>query len=591
MNPFPSIYKRTAILVVIILSACGITLSIYAQPDNPIPPQATQLTSGIMPTYVPCTQILHEFPNYQDTAANANHNKLYVTNWYGYLTVIDTQLGIVETTLTNIHRPESLFLSPDGSHLYISSNVLGYEDGLITILDTESLTIVDTHVYPNIKDYPYYSGVRSMSLGPTNKLFIVPNGDYLGNSIDTMDTVSGDIVATLPFSGHIVSLASQNNTMFATYLDLYGASKLFKYDISTGTPVTETAVTINATGYLTLTPDNSTVLIRSSEGDIHQYNAATLQFIRTYSVDNTYGFVSLAVSQDSQNLIGLYRPNGFSGPGALRVFDLATGQIQRTYQDTAGVNPVYDTASFADDKVALIGGTGVRLLKPADYQIALPLILNKYCSSPVLDDFSNPASGWPNQDTGSAIYRYLDNEYNIYHRDANRWGAVTRGDVWNQSKLIQASGRIAQNQGMWGLLFGLNSDWTGFYTFEISPNDQKWYLLHYMSGTGWHLIEQGSSPAIRPGSASNTLSIHNPYGTTGLQINGTWITFPYVLSNRVGRVGLTGASFQSNVDIRYDDYVFVDQNCPMPATNEVKTFTSEIMNLKRPNIEDIPQFP
>jgi hypothetical protein len=135
----------------------------------------------------------------------------------------------------------------------------------------------------------------------------------------------------------------------------------------------------------------------------------------------------------------------------------------------------------------------------------LPVIYDRYCPSPVVDNFTDPNSGWPIVDTGSIIYRYLHGEYNMYHRDANMWGAATRGDVWNQSKRLEVRGRIVQNQGVWGLLFALNDDWTDFYTFEISPNDQRWFVFHYTSSGGWQLISQGTSSAIQPGTAYNTI--------------------------------------------------------------------------------------
>ena len=31
------------------------------------------------------------------------------------------------------------------------------------------------------------------------------------------------------------------------------------------------------------------------------------------------------------------------------------------------------------------------------------------------------------------------------------------------------------------------------------------------------------------------------------------------------RIGLSGAALQSNVDIRYDNYVLVNENCPFPT--------------------------
>lgn len=550
---------------------------------------AAQSPVSFAPTYVLRHEVQHEMPNFGSAVADPERRRIYAAYWYGYITIIDAATGVVETTLTDVHRPESMLLSPDGSQLYISSNVTGFEDGRITILDTGSLSVIAAHVYPNPNGYPHYSGVRGMALGPNGRLHIAPMGDYLGNSIDTMDIASGSIVATLPFTGgFVLDLASHDDALYATHLDYSNAeTSLMKFNISTGVPVSETAVSLTEAGSITVSPDGVTVLVRSNEGTVNQYNAATLELIRTYSVEYVLGYIDAAISADSQSLTGLFRPNGFYSLGALHTFDLQTGQLQRSYMDWGEMSPVYHTVTLAEGDVGLIYAEGVRVFAPADYSVALPVVLDKYCGSSVVDDFSNPGSGWPIHDTGSVIYRYLDNEYNIYHRQGDRWGAVSRGDVWNRSKLVEVKGRLVQNQGAWGLLLGLNNDWTNFYTFEIIPDEQRWFIFYYNSSLGWQVIGQGSSAAIQSGTAVNRLTIREGNANLEFRINGTVVEYRYDLFNLVGRVGLTGASLQTNVDIRFDDYIFTAQGCPLPGQSVSSVSVGESVALERPDVEEL----
>jgi hypothetical protein len=499
---------------------------------------------------------------------------------------MDGQLGVVEAILTNIHRPNNLMLSPDGSYLYVASDVLSTEDGRITIVDTESLEVVAAHTYPNPENFGYARNVRGMALGPINKLHIAPQGYGGSNAIDTMDLASGEIVATLPFSGLVNSLASFGDTLYATYWE-NDENSLLRFDIATGVPISETAVSVADVGTLTLTPDGFTLLLLLWNGVIHQYDAHSLELIRTYETGVENGFVSIGVSPDSQSLIGLYRPYGYYGTGGLQVFDLATGQLQRTFIDNNEFGTAYHTALFADGEATLLYYDGVRLLIPADYHVALPVAFYDYCAHPVVDDFSNPTSGWPIYDTGNTIYRYLNGEYNIYHRKAGSWAAASRGDFWNRSQKVQATGRIIQNQGVWGLLFGMQNNWSDFYTFEIDPHQQKWFFLRFINGVGWQLINEGSSHSIHSGSAYNTLSITDPYGELIFHINDTIVLTKSFENHRTGYVGLTGASFQNNVDIRFNDYLFVDAGCPMPLQNMPGYSTGEFLSLERPDIQEI----
>jgi uncharacterized repeat protein (TIGR01451 family) len=225
-------------------------------------------------------------------------------------------------------------------------------------------------------------------------------------------------------------------------------------------------------------------------------------------------------------------------------------------------------------------------------QVYLPALAYRYCSAPFYDDFSHPGSGWPVADNGSVIYRYLDGEYNIYHRHSNRWAAVTRGDIWDNTQLVQVDGRVAANHGLWGLVFGVNADWSSFYTFEILPFEQRWVLLRFTNTDGWQMLSNGQTGVINPGQASNRLKIQ-AFDTAGLAGVGLWINHNYVATlysytDISGRVGVTAGSFSPDVDVRFDNYYFVAQDCPLPtvtstsATND----TNDSLMMARPYFND-----
>lgn len=570
-----SLFTLSAVFLLFILNA----LQTSAQKAT----TSSQANGDFLPTYIPKSEIRHAFPNLDVAVTDPVRKRMYATYW-GNLTSFDVQNGTVENTTTAVYRPANLLLSPDGSRLFVSSHVTT-EDGRITILDTETLAIMATHVYTNPNDYPYYSNIHAMAVGPTNKLFIAPSGTSSGNSIDTMDISTGAILASQPFSGKVISLASHDDTLYATHIkDQQG--NLYKFDISTGFPISVTAVPITSPGTLTISPDGANLIINDSDGVIYQYNADSLEVVHTFSIDLTYGFIDVDVLADNQHLVGLYRATGFYGVGGAQAFDLASGELVRSFKDIGDMTQVHYLAAFADNDIAMLYSGGIRLFSPADHAIALPVVYNKYCTSPIYDDFSYDTSGWPVQDTGSVIYRYLTGEYNIFHQYANRWAAASRGNVWNKSKLVEIDGRLAQNAGMWGLLFGLNDDWTDFYTFEISPLEQRWFIFHYTSSAGWGLVNQGVNGVIQPGGNLNRLSIKASHSLE-FQINGVPVDYRYELLTRTGRVGVTAGSFQNQVDIRYDNYLFVDETCPLPGQNLNGGGMEESMSLQRPSIDQI----
>ena len=542
-------------------------------------------------TYVPVKEMPYTLHSYPMSTFDSTRKRMYSTYPYRDIAVFDLNTGSVEGVIQNVYRPEKLLLSPDGSRLYISSNVNLGEDGRITVVDTQKLEIISSYVYTNSGQYSDRN-VQSMAVGLSNELYIVAF-NIGNNSLDRMDMSSGQIIATAPFTGWLMSLASHGNLLYAVERNISGKDgTLYKYDISTGMPVFETAVSIPEAGELTISPDGTTLLVHN-DNNIFQFDTATLSLQRQYTTPEQYGFLSIAVSPDSQSFVGLYYPQG-DYAGGLKVFDLATGQLRRQYFDIVNMGLAQGVATFSDELVGVVygqygfSGGGVRLLKPADHHIALPITYNRYCPVPSTDDFNDPTSGWPIEDTGRVIYRYIDGEYSIYHRNADQWTAVLSDDVWNKNKLYQLSGRVAQNYGMWGLLFGLNDDGTSFYTFEISPYHKEWYIFYYGDDVGWQLLARESRSIINSSTSFNTLAMKTWGGGIEFFINDQQVKDMRGLQGLVGRVGLTGGSFQKNVDIRYEDYIFVGETCPLPSPGANRPLgANRLLNLERPNLEEI----
>ncbi len=146
---------------------------------------------------------------------------------------------------------------------------------------------------------------------------------------------------------------------------------------------------------------------------------------------------------------------------------------------------------------------------------------------------------------------------------ANAWAGATAGHVWENSRRLEVQGRILQNNGFWGLILGLNSDWSEFYTFEVWPDQQRWFVWHFTASQGWALVRDSSNSAINTGAAYNTLRLEYGGGDDKhLFINNNHLT---ILALPEGRVGLSASAIDANVDIRYDNYVFVGENCPFPT--------------------------
>ena len=243
-------------------------------------------------------------------------------------------------------------------------------------------------------------------------------------------------------------------------------------------------------------------------------------------------------------------------PGAVVTINLQT-------QVVGAGTTIFNSVVADAGSLGIYGSSSARTdIEPA--LCYLPTVLSKYCTGPIVDNFGNPASGWPIAETSYWSYGYSNSEYRMYAKQA-AFGGVTRGERPTTPFIIEIDARQASTtNGSLGLIIGLNDNWSEFYTVEIYPATQEFAMFWY-HGT-WTLSRYDQSGAIRAGQNSNRLRIvtTSQYGSDYATIyaNGTELfnTSVNPLSNQ--RVGLTATGDAPGFEVLFDNYKLVTDGCP-----------------------------
>jgi hypothetical protein len=242
---------------------------------------------------------------------------------------------------------------------------------------------------------------------------------------------------------------------------------------------------------------------------------------------------------------------------------LASATVPISYRPTTPLTYVVTLAAL--DDVDNDFGFG-----PPSY-LYLPLILRSSCSGPMLDDFSNPASGWPSGDATYLTYGYTSGEYRMYAK-GSAVSAVTRGDRQQGQLIVEVDARQTSTvNGSLGLAFGITDDWSELYIFQVYPATRQYYLYR-RANNQWTVMAYGTAAVIQPGSAVNRLRLVMTAPTSlDLYVNGAYLTTlaqPYDRSaNR--RVGLTTTSDAAGFEARFDNYKLVPEGCPANAAQVI----------------------
>jgi len=451
-----------------------------------------------------------------------------------------------------------LALSADGRRLYASLS------GVPTILQLNPLSLaVERQIALTCPPDLEECAAHYIAAGPGNRLYWHL---HLGNALFVSDGDTGELLATVPLEAGdpIGGMAVRGDTLFlAEWLDHNEDPRFRRYDVSRPVPAPQFDAPLAVyVGEFSVAPDGSFLL-----AGVNRFDAESLELVHTYEPRTIWGIEATAIAADSASVILLewdysnYRSH-------LDAYDVPSNTIIRASTFPQGsFSYKYQLHSLSADRAVVVNDYQVLVFDAHDQIVGLPVALSGFCGSPQRDDFSDPASGWPIGDNGATVYRYDRDQYSILQRVEGRYSAVTRGDFSSHGRKIEARTWLPSGQGISGLVFGLNEDWTQFFTFEAIPHLRAWAVFRY--DHGWDLwgIQQGDY--VNPVGQSNTLSIQavSPERTE-FKVNGT-VVFT-LLGIPDGRVGLSGGSLEpvedvpyTPVDIRFDDYLFAGSGCPV----------------------------
>ena len=289
-------------------------------------------------------------------------------------------------------------------------------------------------------------------------------------------------------------------------------------------------------------------------------NGITWQKINSsFNNPNTAGVNGLEVYRDRLYLTVENDSNGFevwrtsngSNWGVVGSYGLGYTSNHSSYWDNSTV--VFKDKLYIGTINWPLGGQ-VWQMTGEPYQRYLACTLKGFTACPVYtDDFSDPATGWPQGDDDYATVRYLNGEYQIivkYDGDL----VFAYGDFGSSNFRLEVDVRRAFNQaGAQGLVFNYDDD--GFYLFEIDSSQGVYTLWRYDTyGSGWTmLIDWTSSSAILRNQSTNHLKIVRQGTNIFMYANGKLLTTKVDGTHMGTSLGMEAEAFSTNYDVRFDN--------------------------------------
>jgi predicted outer membrane repeat protein len=219
-------------------------------------------------------------------------------------------------------------------------------------------------------------------------------------------------------------------------------------------------------------------------------------------------------------------------------------------------------------------------------QLYLPLTM-KPCPMLYADNFADSSSGWYIGDNENSRYEYLEGEYRILVRPAQA-GALTRPGIQSSEYVASVDLRNPSSvMSSYGIAFGVNQDWSYFYTFEIYPDG--YYGIYLFNSSNVITLREGFSSYIQQGNATNRLKLVRFDQTITTYVNGSGLAQLTNMSYGSGYLGLAVFSYATpNVDIRFDNFTVYPGNCDPTASASSYSVGDQLMpGLEMPAFEII----
>jgi len=258
--------------------------------------------------------------------------------------------------------------------------------------------------------------------------------------------------------------------------------------------------------------------------------------------------------------------------GASDTFDSNSADYPSVIVDGAGFKVWY--SGLNDDYTYSIGYATAEICSeagtvPPANPIYLPIVMRNFnprypCPAYYTDDFSDPDSGWPVDDDTNRRYAYTGGQYQIWVKNPSQGWLVTPGAKATDFTAAVSARRASGSSGGYGIVFGLNEDWSEYYEFDIGPNN---YSIWRYDGSWTALRGWTASSAIGTGTSWNRLKVIRNGANITVYVNNQYLTTVTDSSfTGLRRIGLLAYSPSSgSLDARFDDFSLYPASCGADA--------------------------
>ena len=180
------------------------------------------------------------------------------------------------------------------------------------------------------------------------------------------------------------------------------------------------------------------------------------------------------------------------------------------------------------------------------------------------DDFTNPATGWPEKKFDNYFVGYHEPEYfHIEITGSNYKTTVFEpnkdsfGDFTAELQVLVASAKTAPDGDFrYGLAFRRSGD--QYYAFTISPRARKWFVLK-SSPSGLTVLTEGAIETIHDADVDDTLRVDAQGSNFLFHINDQLVGQVTDADYASGEIGFYVESFDSpNTHIHFDQFMIQD---------------------------------
>lgn len=201
------------------------------------------------------------------------------------------------------------------------------------------------------------------------------------------------------------------------------------------------------------------------------------------------------------------------------------------------------------------------------------------------DNFTDPASSWPEDKFDNYFIGYHEPEY--YHVELTGSNYRTTvfepqkrsfSDATIELKVLTASAKTApEGDFRYGLAFRRSGD--QYYAFTISPRTRNWYVLK-SSPNGLTVLTEGTDEEIHDLDIADTLRVDLQGASFSFHINDQMVGEVTDPDYTAGEVGFYVESFDSpNTHIHFDDLLIRNLEAPqVPETGAALLYQDDFTN-------------